>query len=218
MNRITWCVLLAVAATAPTGCGHESVAGTSQPSPAAIVAAPVAPRDAANSADAASAESSPATEAPARASTELSGRQPPKDASQTRAPADRTPTRPGDAEKITFDDLNLGMQADMVFRPFLITERVKELEGKRIRIAGFMGAVESRTKIKQFILLKNTECKYGAGGQADHLAEIHMLAGETTKFQIEALKVEGVFKVEPFQGTDGNTWSIYRLDDAKIVK
>src|SRR5436190_885956 len=46
--------------------------------------------------------------------------------------ADRTKARPGEAEKITFDDLNLGMQADIVFREFMISDRVKDLEGKRV--------------------------------------------------------------------------------------
>jgi hypothetical protein len=135
-----------------------------------------------------------------------------------RPPPDRTARRPGDAEKITFDDLNLGMQADMVFRPFLVNDRVKELEDQKVSILGFMhGGVETRKGITEFILLKNTECKYGPGGQADHLAEVRLAEGHKTDFQLKAVKVEGTFHVEPYQGVDGNTWSIYVLKDAKVV-
>jgi hypothetical protein len=132
------------------------------------------------------------------------------------APADRTPTKPGDAEKITFDDLNLGMQADVVFRDFMVSPRVQELEGKRISIVGYMHPPETQRGIKKFILLKNTQCKFGPGGQADHLADVSLRADHSTVFTPSPLKVEGTLKLAPFQGPDGNTWSIYRLEDAVI--
>jgi len=136
-----------------------------------------------------------------------------------RPPADRGPSRPGEAEKITFDDLNLGMQADMVYRPFLLNDRVTELKGKRLSVVGYMhGGVDSAKNNTKFILLKNTECKFGPGGQADHLADVRLKDGEATRFTREAVKVEGTLKIMPYEGPDGNTWSIYRLEDAKIVR
>jgi hypothetical protein len=133
-------------------------------------------------------------------------------------PADRTPTRPGDAEKITWEDLNLGMPADVVFRPLVFNnDRVKELEGKRISIIGYMhGGQLTQRGIKDFILLKNTQCKFGPGGQADHLANVIMREGAATIFTPSPVKVEGTLKMEPFEGPDGNTWYIYRLEDAQI--
>jgi hypothetical protein len=68
------------------------------------------------------------------------------------------------------------------------------------------------------VLLKNTECKFGAGGQADHLAMVYLTPGETTKYGLAAVKVEGTLKVKPYQGADGNTWSVYDLADAKLVQ
>src|SRR5690606_41987437 len=35
----------------------------------------------------------------------------------------RAPTRPGEAEKISFDDLVIGLQADVVFRPWMMGDR-----------------------------------------------------------------------------------------------
>jgi hypothetical protein len=131
--------------------------------------------------------------------------------------ADRMPTRPGDAEKITFDDLNLQMLANIVFRPFMVTDRVKELEGKRVSISGYMhGGAAGSSGIKKFVLLKNTECKFGKDGQADHLAMIYLKSGTTADYTRSDVKVEGTLKIEPFTGDDGNTWSIYNLEDAQI--
>ena len=140
-----------------------------------------------------------------------------KPAGVQRPKADRTPTRPGDAEKITFEDIVLGMQADVVFRDFMLTDRAKELDGKRVSIAGYMhGGVESTRNIREFILLRNTECKFGPGGQADHLARVFLQADHKAKFTKDSVKVEGTLKIEPYVGTDGNTWSIYRLEDARV--
>jgi len=136
-----------------------------------------------------------------------------------RPPADRTPSRPGEAEKITFDDLYLGMQADVVFRPYMIPKgsRVKELEGKAISLSGYMhGAQLSQRGIAKFVLLKNTECKFGPGGQADHLAQVILRDGTTTEFTNAPVKVEGILKVAPYEGADGNTWAIYNLEEARI--
>lgn len=134
-----------------------------------------------------------------------------------RPPADRSTTKPGDAEKITWDDLNLGMQADVVFRPFMISDRVKELEGKRISIVGYMhGGQAGQRGIKEFILLKNTQCKFGPGGQADHLADVKLKADSSVLFTPSPIKVEGTLVLEPFQGPDGNTWSLYRLEAAQV--
>jgi hypothetical protein len=80
------------------------------------------------------------------------------------------------------------------------------------------GGVESTKSVKEFVLLKNTECKFGPGGQADHLAQVYLAEGATTPFTNKPLKIEATLKVEPFEGSDGNTWSIYRLEGAKVVR
>ena len=127
----------------------------------------------------------------------------------------------GDAtsvQVIAFEDIELPIQADIVFRPFMLTDRVKDLDGQRIRIDGYM-LPDSKTKgIKQFVLLKNTECKFGPGGQADHLLNVEMVEGATAEFRDDPITIEGVLTINPFQGPDGNTWSIYDLACEKIEK
>jgi hypothetical protein len=134
-----------------------------------------------------------------------------------RPPADRAPAKPGEAEKITFEDLNLQIQADVVVRDFMINDRVKALDGKRVSLTGYMfGGVEATRGIKEFILLRNKECKFGPGGQADHLAQVVLLSGEKTDFTTGPVKVEATLKLTDYRGPDGNTWYIYRLEDAHV--
>ena len=139
----------------------------------------------------------------------------PADSAGTRPKADREPTKPGDPEKITFDDLILGMQADMVYRPFMLTDRAKELEGKKVRLSGEMWPGASSTKLKEFILLRNTKCLYGKGGQADHVADIKMKEGHTIDFSTSTVRVEGKLRIVPRNSDlDGTTMHIYVLEDA----
>lgn len=129
--------------------------------------------------------------------------------------ADRTPRKPGDPLKITFDHIILGMQKDIPFRPWMMNDEVKELEGERVSITGVMwGGVEKPKGIKKFVLLRNAECKYGPGGQADHLAHVEMKPGQTIDFTAATVRVEGKLKISPETGDDGNTWSLYILEDA----
>jgi len=132
-----------------------------------------------------------------------------------RPKADRTPRKPGDPIRITFDHIILGMQADIPFRPWMMNDEVKELEGQRVSITGVMhGDVEKPRGNKRFILLRNKECKYGPGGQADHLAHVELKPGQTFDFTTDTVRVEGILKIAPETGTDGNTWSLYILQDA----
>ena len=131
----------------------------------------------------------------------------------------RAPSRPGEAENISFDDLVIGLQADVVYRPWMMGDRPKELDGKRVRISGYMHAGAEPVKTKEFVLLRNLECKFGPGGQADHLAQVYMKPGLTTHYPgKDPIKVEGTLKIEPFTGADGNTWSLYKIVDSEVVR
>ncbi|MCA9218125.1 MAG: hypothetical protein KDB27_33875 [Planctomycetales bacterium] len=119
---------------------------------------------------------------------------------------------------ITFDDLKLPIDKDMVFRPFMMTDRALALEGKKVRISGYMLADAETRGIKEFILLKNLECKFGPGGQADHLINVNVEIEDGVVYRAEPVEVEGVLTINPFTGLDGNTWSIFDLACVKIGK
>jgi len=123
----------------------------------------------------------------------------------------------GRAALITFDDLELKMGEDAVFDPALLTPRVKELDGQRVRIRGFIyPSVFQQTGITQFPLVKNTECKFGPGGIAHHVIVIELKSGVSTSFTVRPVAVEGVLTVRPWTGPDGNTWTVYHMAGEKV--
>jgi hypothetical protein len=136
------------------------------------------------------------------ATAEAQDRQPPRTAN----------SRSNNIETITFEDLNLGMQPDIVFRPWMVNERANQLRDKRVRITGYMDpGVQQSSGFKDFILLKNTNCKFGPGGQADHLVWVKFTNGVSASFTDKVVQVEGTLVLHPYVGPDGNTWSIYDL-------
>ncbi len=119
---------------------------------------------------------------------------------------------------ITFDDLELKMQLDSKFSPDLLTQRVRELDGERVSIKGFIYAagVFQQTGIQRFPLVKNTQCKFGPGGLAYCVILVSLKEGVTTNFTLQPVTVEGILKVEPYEGPDGITWSVYRLVGERV--
>lgn len=115
---------------------------------------------------------------------------------------------------VTFDDVQLEIEADTVYEESMLTDRVKELEGKRIRIRGFILAESTykRRNIRQFVLIKNTECKYGAGGEFHHVIAVTLNPEDAVDYTLRPVTVEGKLKLQPWTGPNGNTLGIYHLE------
>ena len=130
----------------------------------------------------------------------------------TQTDVERVPVE-NEIEVISFDQLNLAMQPDMRYRPFLLEDRAaKELIGKRVNIAGYILPSDRMQGMTDFILLKNLECKFGPGGQADHLVHVYMQGDASTDFTDKIVYVEGILELNPVHSPDEvSTWSIYDL-------
>jgi hypothetical protein len=121
------------------------------------------------------------------------------------------------AMAIAFSDLDLSIKPNIVFREEMLTDRVKELFGQRIRIEGVMYPAAGGKDIKEFVLLEFIPNKFGPGSEADTLVIVKLREGEATSYPgDEELVVSGVLRLDPFEGPDGNTWSIYDLEDATV--
>ncbi len=108
------------------------------------------------------------------------------------------------------------MQADIVFRPWMLTDRVKELDGQRVRVVGYMHPDVKQKGITEFILLRNTECKFGPSGQADHLIRVKLEPGVTTNFMSKPVQVVGKLILNPYTGPDGKTWCIFDITGQSV--
>lgn len=133
----------------------------------------------------------------------------------TSQPVDTQPPKPEPppaAEDITWERLDIGMEPDSVYQPWMMKTSIKVLEGKPVRIKGFMnGAVFTRTNIRNFHLMREKECPFGPGGQAHHAIEVELQGKARVDFTGEELTVEGIFSIVPVTGENGKTWSIYRI-------
>jgi hypothetical protein len=118
---------------------------------------------------------------------------------------------------ISYEDLDLPMEPDTLFENWMLTQRVRDLDGKRVRITGFMGGgvQYSGRNIRQFMMLREKECPYGPGGQAHHAIAV-TLKKATARYTTDAITIEGVLAVKPFTGYNGKTWSVYALEDAEM--
>jgi hypothetical protein len=128
------------------------------------------------------------------------------------------PAKPAEPLPITFEDLDIGMEADSVYEPWMLTTSVKSLIGKRVRITGFMSAaiLQGSDTIRTFPLLREKECPFGPGGRAHHVIEVELQGKLRTNFRREPVTVEGVLSVQPWNGPNGKTWSLYHLEGTKI--
>jgi hypothetical protein len=174
--------------------------------------------------EAASAEETTKPEEPLASSVESTRRPEMSSADETSelaAPTRNLPTRrPRDRDElvtISFDDLRVNMKEDQRFEPSMATDRVRELDGQRVRIRGFLfPAIFQQTGIDKFPLVLNTECKFGPGGLAHHVILVEMIDGATTSYTMRPIAVTGRLTLAPWNGPDGNTWALYHIAGERV--
>lgn len=118
---------------------------------------------------------------------------------------------------LTWEQLEVGIPPDSVFQPWMMKTSIKSLAGRSVRLTGYMhGGVAVRSGIREFVLLRNLDCPFGREGEAHHALRVDLQDKLRTTFTQKPITVEGVFRVDPYQGPDGNTWALYRLEGTKI--
>ncbi|QDU26453.1 hypothetical protein ETAA8_15310 [Anatilimnocola aggregata] len=133
---------------------------------------------------------------------------------ETTSPAE---SQPPTTEAITWERLDIGMEPDSVYQPWMLKEQVKVLEGMPVRIKGYMhGALFQKNNIRTFHLLREVDCPFGPGGQAHHAIEVELQGSLRTSFTKDERTIEGIFSVVPVKGENGNTWSLYRIAGTSI--
>jgi hypothetical protein len=119
---------------------------------------------------------------------------------------------------ITFDNLKFDIKKGDPFDRKLLTTEIEKLDGKPIKIRGYMLPSFQQKGITQFVLVRdNMECCFGPGAALFDCIVVEMVDGESTSFTIKPIAVEGVFKVSEFLGPDGKPLAIFHLD-GKAVK
>ncbi len=123
-----------------------------------------------------------------------------------------------DILEITFNDLKFDIEKGGDFEDSMLTDKIRQLDGRKVRIRGFMLSSAFKTGLKGFVLLQNDTCPYG-GPEAlvYHNVMIELTPGQTTEYTIRPLTVEGTFAIRPFPD-DGSfrELSVYYMGNATV--
>ena len=118
---------------------------------------------------------------------------------------------------ITFDTIKFEMKKEDPFERSLLTDGIRKLDGKPIRIRGYILPSFQQTGIKQFVLVRdNMECCFGPGAALYDCILVEMVEGATTDFSVRPVTVEGIFEVRELKGPDGKHLAIYHLDGQSV--
>ncbi|MCH8922512.1 MAG: hypothetical protein IIA67_05120 [Planctomycetes bacterium] len=117
---------------------------------------------------------------------------------------------------VNFDDIKLNLKQGEKFRKSLLTKKAKGFDGKAISIRGFMSPSFKADGITEFVLMRNTQCKFGIDA-AHHFVRVRIKGGKSISYTIRPITVVGNFKIKQLK-IGKKTWAIYELNDGSIEK
>jgi len=130
---------------------------------------------------------------------------------------------PEGALRVSYDDVDLlkilNMDPVSLDAPELMPKWLKGLDGKRIRLRGFMYPPFSDTENPSFILARDNEiCCFGRNPKPYDVIQIVMRKGVTTKYiQNRPFDVVGTFHIEMLTYDDKKVDGLYLIDDAIVM-
>lgn len=126
--------------------------------------------------------------------------------------------------RITYDDINLlkilNMDPVTGDVPQLMPQWLKDLEGKRIRLRGFMYPAFQETGLPSFVVVRDIqECCFGPNPKPYDLIRVVMREGVTTDYiQSRPFDVEGIFHIKIVQFSEDEVDGVYEIDDALVIQ
>ena len=158
------------------------------------------------------ASSTQAAVAPSPSAATLSPRvQPPIVLASNKNPAAAGPVR-----DITFDTIKFPMEKKDPFKRSLITPRIEELAGQKIRLRGYI-LPTSKQRVSFFILVRdNKECCFGPNAALYDCVAVNMEPGQMAEYSLWPVTVEGVFDVRIMEGPDERPAAIYHLQATSV--
>lgn len=130
---------------------------------------------------------------------------------------DEPPAEAATPRELKWEEIDLPLGSDAKLQPWMITTALQALDGRAVRITGYMyGDLFQPTNVREFKLIRHVDCQFGAVGHPAHLIFIELKDGLRTSFTTEPVTVEGTLHIRPFSGPDGRTWALYHMDVTKI--
>ncbi|MEN0110333.1 MAG: DUF3299 domain-containing protein [Planctomycetota bacterium] len=116
----------------------------------------------------------------------------------------------------TFDDLKFDLEPGDPFDRSLLTDAIRELDGARLRIRGYI-LPTAQKRFNKFVLVRdNQECCFGPGAALYDCILVTMTGEERAEFTVRPVAVEGRFEIEEFYGPDGYPLAVFRMDGESV--
>ncbi len=117
---------------------------------------------------------------------------------------------------LTFDDIKFEMDKDVEFEREFLTERIHELDGRWIRIRGYILPSFKQSEINKFILVRdNQECCFGPGAALCDCILVSLEKGRQIDYTVRPVTVEGKFYVKEWK-TGGKVLAVFRMKNAQL--
>jgi len=101
--------------------------------------------------------------------------------------------------QFSVDDLKFDLAKDAPFDSGLISDDLKQLDGRDVTLRGYIlpSTLFSETNISQFVLVRdNQECCFGPGAALYDCVIVEMVEGNTTDFVTRPVTVAGKFVID----------------------
>jgi hypothetical protein len=115
---------------------------------------------------------------------------------------------------VTFDTIKFEMKdpKSRQFKRSMLTKEIERLDGRPIRIRGYILPSFKQKGVTQFVLVRdNMECCFGPGAALYDCILVDMEAGKSIDYTIRPVAVEGKFSIRELVGPDGRHLAIYHL-------
>jgi len=131
----------------------------------------------------------------------------------------------GDSLRVSYDDLDLlkvlNMEPVVPDAPDKFPQWLKDLEGKRIRLRGYMRPGELSEELPFFVLARDTQaCCFGPNTKAYDIIPVMMREGVTTDYiHLRPFDITGVFHINVERDLDdeNKVEFLYLIDDALLI-
>lgn len=119
--------------------------------------------------------------------------------------------------EVSFDDIKFEMQKEDPFDRSLLTPKIESMDGKTIRIRGFILPSVQQAGITKFVLTRdNKECCFGPGAYLFDCIIVDMAEGQSIEYTTRPVAVEGVFSIKEVIGPGKKHLAIYHLTADKV--
>ncbi|OYV81389.1 MAG: hypothetical protein B7Z73_18145 [Planctomycetia bacterium 21-64-5] len=133
------------------------------------------------------------------------------------APPSSPDSQPERTRDISFDDLKFDINKGDAFQRSMLTAKIEALDGKPVRIRGFILPSFLQTGLTQFVLVRdNMSCCFGPGAAIYDCIIVEMKPGKSTDYSLYPVAVDGIFSVHEMLDPDGKTVAVFHLDGESV--